>query len=85
MVNPLDPRSAPKIRFTIDRCGQIEMNISGIKGNACDALVKVFEPLGKIHKNQTKLEYYESSPQSQSQSLSQSPSFLPRDNTSSKH
>jgi hypothetical protein len=26
------------------------MNISGIKGNACDALVKVFEPLEKFIK-----------------------------------
>lgn len=51
--------SREKIRFVIDREGNIEMDIFGIQGHGCDQVVKLFESLGTLQKNNPKKEYYE--------------------------
>jgi hypothetical protein len=53
MTNP------PKIKFRIDREGNIEFEIRGVKGSGCDQLAEKFAELGELELKDKTVEYYE--------------------------
>jgi hypothetical protein len=52
-------KASQKIRFRIDKAGNIRFEIHGIKGSGCDQLAKAFEELGELKLGEKTSEYYE--------------------------
>jgi hypothetical protein len=52
-------KNPPKIKFRIDREGNIEFEIQGVKGSGCDQLAEKFAELGELELKDKTAEYYE--------------------------
>ena len=48
-----------EIHFTIDREGNVQSTIKGIKGSACSSLAAEFEDLGQVIGQQPTSEFFE--------------------------
>ena len=49
-----------EIHFVIDRAGNIQSTIKGIKGSACSLIAEKFKDLGQVIEKQQTNEYFES-------------------------
>ena len=49
-----------EIHFVIDREGNIQSSIKGIKGSSCSSIVEEFTDLGQVIEQQQTNEFYES-------------------------
>ena len=52
-------KNPQKIKFRIDREGNIEFEIQGVKGSGCDQLAEKFAELGELELGEQTSEYYE--------------------------
>ena len=48
-----------EIHFVIDRAGNIQSTIKGVKGSACNSISEKFKDLGQVIEQQQTKEYYE--------------------------
>jgi len=56
----VDPMNRKEIHFVIDREGNIQSSIKGIKGSTCSAIAEEFSDLGQVIEQQQTNEFYES-------------------------
>jgi len=48
-----------EIHFVIDRDGNVQSTIKGMKGSTCDTIAKEIEKLGQVVKQERTKEFYE--------------------------